>query len=339
MEFALLQETSQLEALGLEWNHLLTRSISNVPFLRHEYMSAWWKTRGGGEWPHARLQLVTARKDGELVGIAPLFLEGNRLLLLGSIEISDFLDVIAELSDLPAFVNGMLDFLSTPGIASENAAWRHLDWYNLIETSPTVLLLQAAAEKRGWVVRQEKLHPSPYIPLPGDFDTYLASIDKKQRHEIRRKMRRAADYDNSVNWYIVTDESSLEADTQAFLTLMANDPVKQQFLSHAMRVQVQDIAQAAFQSGWLQLAFMEVNGEKAAGYLNFDFNNRIWVYNSGIDRRFIEYSPGWVLLGHLLQWANENKRVEFDFLRGGEDYKYRFGAIDRFVVRVNVERR
>ena len=27
--------------------------------------------------------------------------------------------------------------------------------------------------------------------LPGDWETYLAGIDKKQRHEIRRKMRRA----------------------------------------------------------------------------------------------------------------------------------------------------
>ena len=85
-------------------------------------------------------------------------------------------------------------------------------------------------------------------------------------------------------------------------------------------------------------AFLEIMGKKAAGYLNFDYLNHIWVYNSGLDRSFLELSPGWVLLGYLLQWANENKRASFDFMRGDEAYKYRFGAVDKFLVRVKVSR-
>jgi CelD/BcsL family acetyltransferase involved in cellulose biosynthesis len=88
----------------------------------------------------------------------------------------------------------------------------------------------------------------------------------------------------------------------------------------------------------LQLAFMEVDGEKACGYFNIDYNNRIWVYNSGLDRRFNELSPGWVLLAYLLEWANKNKRSEYDFLRGDEDYKYKFGGVNRFVMRVQIAR-
>jgi CelD/BcsL family acetyltransferase involved in cellulose biosynthesis len=51
-----------------------------------------------------------------------------------------------------------------------------------------------------------------------------------------------------------------------------------------------------------------------------------------------EYSPGWVLLGELLQWANENGRKHFDFMRGDEDYKFRFGAQKRNVLRVTISR-
>jgi CelD/BcsL family acetyltransferase involved in cellulose biosynthesis len=105
-----------------------------------------------------------------------------------------------------------------------------------------------------------------------------------------------------------------------------------------MRRQLRLACRAAFENGWLQLSFLEVEGRKAAGYLNFDYLNRIWVYNSGISRRFHELSPGWVLLGHLLQWANENQRLEFDFMRGDEAYKYRFGGVDKFVVRARVVR-
>ena len=94
----------------------------------------------------------------------------------------------------------------------------------------------------------------------------------------------------------------------------------------------------AFRAGWLQLAFLTVGDEKAAGYLNFDYANQIWVYNSGINFNFSSISPGWVLLGYLIQWAIENGRETFDFMRGDEVYKYRFGGQDKFVIRAQVAR-
>jgi CelD/BcsL family acetyltransferase involved in cellulose biosynthesis len=101
-----------------------------------------------------------------------------------------------------------------------------------------------------------------------------------------------------------------------------------------MREQMKRSLQAAFDNGWLQLAFMTVAGERAAAYLNFDYDNHIWVYNSGYSLKYRDLSTGWVLLAHLIQWAIENRREEFDFLRGDEDYKYRFGGVERFVSRL-----
>ena len=258
-------------------------------------------------------------------------------MLLGSVEISDLLDLVVRLEDLSCFVEGLFEYLSVTG-PQIKGAWKTLDLCNFSEVSPTLPILQQEIEKRGWHFSNEKLQPAPYIPLPGDFNAYLASIDKKQRHEIRRKMRRAEESATSVRWYFVDDEKSLQREADDFMTLMSNDTGKASFLTGSMRDQMRTTIESAFHAGWLQLAFMEVNGEKAAAYLNFDYDNRIWVYNSGIDRRFMEYSPGWVLLGHLLQWANENGRLEFDFMRGGEEYKYRFGAVNRFVVRAVVRR-
>ena len=140
----------------------------------------------------------------------------------------------------------------------------------------------------------------------------------------------------NLRWYIVEDEAALDSEMDGFLHLMAQDPEKAAFLTHVMRSQMKASVHAAFRAGWLQLAFLEVDSQKACGYLNFDYDNKIWVYNSGLDRQFMELSPGWVLLGYLLQWANENKRAEFDFLRGDEDYKYKFGGLDRHVMRVRI---
>lgn len=339
MEFTFVRTAEALHALQEDWNRLLEVSPVHVPFLRHEYQEIWWQTRGGGEWPEAELAVVTARQEGALVGIAPLFSAANRenkpaLMLLGSIEISDYLDILARPEYLDEFASGLLDFIGELGSPS----WQVLDWYNLLETSPTLPALESAARQRGWAYQAEACYHAPYIKIPGDWDAYLAAIDKKQRHEIRRKMRRLETAGVPSRWYIVDDPAQLDAEIQAFLDLMAMDPEKAAFLTPPMRTQMQTLLRCAFEEDCLQLAFLEIDGKKAAAYYNFDYLNTIWVYNSGLDPAFREYSPGWVLLGYLLQWANENQRREFDFLRGQEDYKYRFGAVDRLVMRARVTR-
>ncbi len=338
MQFELIRNLPEMNALAADWNRLLAGSASHVPFLRNEYLSTWWQTLGGGEWTQGELMVITARQEGQLAGIAPLFFTNNRegepaLMLLGCIEISDYLDLIAPASTLQPFVDGLFDYMGE----IQTPTWRVLDWWNFQSTSPTLPALEAAARRKGWKYTPELLQHCPYIPLPGDWEVYLAGIDKKQRHEIRRKMRRL-EAEVPSRWYIVEDETRLDAEVEAFMDMMAQDLNKRRFLTEAMRVQFRTSAQAAFRAGWLQLAFLEIGGEKAAGYINFDFLNSIWVYNSAINFKFREQSPGWVLLGYLLQWANEHKRELFDFMRGDEDYKYHFGGVDRRVVRVVVQR-
>lgn len=340
MHLHVVRTLDEFNALAGEWNELLAQSASHVPFLRHEFLSAWWRGLGGGEWSQGELYIVTARgEDGRLAGIAPLFLTQNRqgeraLLLLGSYEISDYLDLIARPEDLQLFAVRLFEHLDGPSAPP----WDTLELYNLPAGSPTLPALKEAALSCRWQAVLEPLQPCPAIALPGDWETYLAGIDKKQRHEIRRKLRRAESAELPVRWYIVQDESSLEAEIEAFLGLMALDEEKAAFLTAPMRAQMRDTIWAAFRAGWLQLAFIEIGGEKAAAYLNFDFDNRIWVYNSGLDFRFSSYSPGWVLLAYLLRWANEQGRAVFDFLRGDEEYKYRFGAVDRNIVRVTIKK-
>jgi CelD/BcsL family acetyltransferase involved in cellulose biosynthesis len=340
MEFK-LYDAFPLE-LESEWNTLLAESIVHVPFLRYEYLKTWWQTRGGGEWPEdARLAIVTARLDGQLVGLAPLFWatweDQPTLLLLGSIEVSDYLDFLARPADLPAFIEALLAFLD-----AENGralpAWQRLDLYNVLEDSGTLPALETAAHKLGLSYLQEPFRPSLYISLPGDWETYLAGIDKKQRHEIRRKIRRAYSGDQEVRWYITNNAETIDSEIDAFLALMEQDPEKASFLTPSMRENFRLTVRCAFEAGCLNLAFLEVNGQKAAAYLNFDYLNRLWIYNSGMDRSFNEYSPGWVLLGELLKWANDNGREGFDFMRGDEDYKFRFGAKKRDVMHLIVRK-
>jgi CelD/BcsL family acetyltransferase involved in cellulose biosynthesis len=340
MQLKVIKTLNELEEIETEWNNLLGKSASHVPFMRHEYMTPWWKTLGGGEWPHGDLHIVTAySEEGNLIGIAPFFhttnLDGKAaLMFIGSIEISDYLDFVSALDVLPAFVDVLLEHLDSP----EAPDWEVLDLYNFLEESYTLPILEAAAQKHGWNFIKERIQPAPAISIPDSWDAYLAGIKKKQRHEIRRKIRRAESYIVPVRWYIVQDETTLDDEIEAFFQLMAYDPEKDAFLTEVMRTQMRDSIHTAFQAGWLQLSFLEVGDEKAAAYLNFDYENKLWVYNSGINFNFRELSPGWVLLAFLIQWAIDNGREALDFMRGDEAYKYRFGGVDRFVLRVQVGR-
>lgn len=338
MEFSYIREFN--DDLKTEWKSLFDTGITKVPFLRPEYLKTWWQTRGGGEWPEAaQLVLISARQNGQLIGLAPCFVadyQGKRsLLFLGSIEISDYLDFVVKPQHVDAFVCDFVEYVKST--LAEPLHIEAIDLHNILESSPTISALQQAALTAGLNCEVTPITRAPYIPLDGDYEAYLNRLDKKQRHEMRRKVRRLMELSVPNDWYVAKDPQTIDSEIEDFLELMAFDSEKQAFLTPKMKEQMRVSMQEAFKAGILQLTFLRIGDRKAAAYLNFDFENRIYVYNSGIHPDFFEHSPGWVLLVHLLKWANENNRFAFDFMRGTEDYKYKFGAVDRQVMRVKIE--
>ncbi len=335
MSLSILQTKPEFHALAREWNTLLSKSASHVPFLRHEYLTSWWETMGGGEWPSGKLYLMLQRnKADHLLGIAPFFTYNNRLMLIGSHEISDYLDLLAAPENLPGLIEVIFDHLQQ----DHAPPWETIDLYNLAETSPTIPAVKQAAEKRSWLVSDQPIQPTPCLRLPATWDAYLERLEGRYRHEIERKLRRAETYFLPVEWYIVEDDARLDDEIEDFLELMAYNKEKAAFLTDLMACQMKIAVHEAFQAGWIQLAFLTVGKIKAAGYLNFDFQDRIYVYNSGLNPMFENISPGWVLLSYLIQWAIENGRQSFDFMRGDETYKYQFGGVDRFVHHLQITR-
>ena len=310
-------------ALHQEWNPLLRDSASDTLFLTWEWQSTWWEHLGEGE-----LYLIAVRDGGHLSGIAPLYLttsdDGLKTLsVVGCRDVSDYLDLIAASGQEAKVYGALLDWLES----DEAPAWDLADLCNIPSASPTHSLLAEMAADRGYQVHTEVEDICPIIPLPATWDDHLSSLSKKQRHEIRRKLRRA-EGSGQINWYIVNEEHDLAAEMEAFIELHRKSHVdKHEFMDAQMKGFFHAAAQVLHEAGWLQLAFMEVNGEKAATMLNFDYQDSILVYNSGYNpHKYARLSPGIVLLSYCIQWAIELGRSKFDFLRGDEEYKYRFGA-------------
>jgi CelD/BcsL family acetyltransferase involved in cellulose biosynthesis len=123
---------------------------------------------------------------------------------------------------------------------------------------------------------------------------------------------------------------------ESFIDLhQKSTPEKDAFMDPQMQGFFFDAAQQLQQQGWLQLAFVQINGEVAASLLNFDYGGDILVYNSGYDPyQFRHLSPGIIVTARSIEHAIELGRNTFDFLRGDEVYKYRFGATDTEVRRL-----
>jgi CelD/BcsL family acetyltransferase involved in cellulose biosynthesis len=337
MHTTIYQSPEAFTALAAEWNSLLHHSSTDVPFLTLEWQSIWWE-----HFSYSDPLLVCAFRDeaGTLCGIAPLFRNcetGKRELnTLGCADVSDYLDMIVAPGCEQAVFAALLDAVSAPGVPE----WDAIDLCNIPEASPTRQVLPALAQARGWRAETSVQAVCPIVHLPATWDDYLATLDKKERHELRRKMRRAEQSDQPVSWYITAGEASLDADLDAFITLLIKSrPDKAAFMTDTMRHFFHAAAHAAQRAVWLQLSFLTVNGDKAAACMNFDYDNRIMLYNSGLDtQNFQWFSPGIVLTGYLIQHAIENKRAIFDFLRGDEDYKYRLGGQDTHIYKLHIER-
>jgi CelD/BcsL family acetyltransferase involved in cellulose biosynthesis len=327
--------TSSFGRLAGEWDALLRRSVSDTPFLTVEYQRVWWEHLGRGE-----LAIIAVRDDSQLVGIAPLFVTtsggGRRVLeTIGCVEVSDYLDLIVEQGREEQVLGALLEYL-----ADEDAPeWDAIELCNVPENSPSLKLVPALATDRGWSVSISREDVCPIVRLPATWEEYLAGLRGKDRREIRRKLRRA-EGEYQASWYIAGPERELKREVEEFLRLMAaSSPEKEAFLTERMRGFFQALAKAAAERGWLQLAFLEVGGRKAATYFNLVYNNRVLVYNSGLDwDAFPSLSAGHVLIAYCIRQAIEDGRQVFDFLRGDERYKYRFGGVDFEVRRLVVRR-
>lgn len=320
--------------LAEEWALLLHQSASDTPFLTPGYQRTWWRHLGTGD-----LCVLTVREGGALIGIVPLFHapgEGERALrIVGCVEVSDYLDFIALPGREADVIAAALDFLQS----ADAPPWDVLDLCTVPAASPTLPILPEAARRRGWECTVSLHDVCPVVLLPPTWEEYLVSLDRKDRHELRRKLRRAEALEG-LRWYIVGPEHDLEAEAEDFLTLMAKSSrAKEAFLTPPMRAFFRELIRVAFAEGWLQLAFLEWEGRKLSAYLNFVYRNRVLVYNSGLDWRADPgLGAGIVLTAYLIRHAIAEGREAYDFMRGSEDYKYRFGGKDVPVYQVLVRR-
>ena len=331
MTIELLEANAYSEASMREWEALLSSSRFQNPFLTPLWIEIWLKHFGRSLG--AKIILFRAL-EGALLAVGAFSTstgeEGQQgLTLLGSKDVCDYRDlVIASGREEEAF--GALGRFFGEG------PWGYLELNGTSEFSPTAQFLPPLMQSFGFRVVQEVEEVALYLDLPATWEMFLERLNSKDRHELRRKMRRM---EREVSCEISGVEGTppLFREMEIFFDLHRKSRKdKAQFMSPEMQAFFRDVSIRFQERGWLHLSFLKVGGKEVAAFLSFDFAGTEYVYNSGYDPQFARFSPGIVLAAHCIRQAIDKGMASFNFLRGREDYKYHLGGKEEKIFRIRV---
>jgi CelD/BcsL family acetyltransferase involved in cellulose biosynthesis len=269
-----------------------------------------------------------------------------KAIFFGASYHADYATVLAAPSDLPAVAEALADHLAEPGNDDAHPmAWDVVDLRRLRCGDPTADALGTAFGRReiacAWTLNVEREDVCPVLTLPdgATFDDYLATLGKKQRHEIRRKIRRA----EAVGEVRLTDSADPLADLEQFIDLHQKRWGSDGLFAvtpggEASRLFFRRLFEEFGADGALRLAFLTVGERRIGAGIHFEDANGYLYYNAGVDPDARDLSPGVLMVARYIERALAGGRRRLDFLRGDEPYKYDWGAVDEPIQRLLVRR-
>ena len=266
----------------------------------------------------------------------PVPAAGERMVRLGGgVAVTDYLDLICPPDRARAAWRAVLDYW-----AARAEEWDVIDLHSLPPKSPSRAIVLEEAQARAWEAWSEIEETCPALKLPAhDWEAYLSHLSKKDRHELRRKMRRAESAPEPPAWRLVTDPAALPAALDEFIALhKRSGAAKAAFMGPLMEDFFHRLLTGMAHTDWPEIALLDLAGTPVAAYLSFNYHGRIYLYNSGYDPAHHDLGTGFVLLVHRIAAAVEAGTPAFDFLRGDERYKYNLGGHDHYLHRVVVRR-
>ena len=285
---------TSFQEIETEWQSVLQDSPADTLFLTPQWQKVWWDTFGEGQTMCGFSYPV----DDGVVAIASLAKSGNTISFMGSQDTFDYNDFLIRLGYEEGFYQTLLE-------AMDHQDFQNLCLFSLRDTSPTLELFPDMARKMGYTVEIEEEDVTSGIALPGTWDEYLALLNKKDRHELRRKLRRI-DSQSDWKWYSLSEPTQVAERLSEFISLMRQSRAdKDEFMTPERERFFSNITQRMAELGQLHLYFLDMDGSTVATSLCFDYGGSRLLYNSGYDPEYGYFSVGLLLNAMCLKDAIE----------------------------------
>jgi CelD/BcsL family acetyltransferase involved in cellulose biosynthesis len=300
------------------WEDLYRRTPMATPFHSPAWQCALLET------PQAtrRLRLFSIYAADKLLGVLPLESRVGGVLRTSGAMLTDYLDPLMD----PEYVR---------------CAWPALlEGVRRLEPGRSVILehvrdeacgcegLAPCAAAAGFELSNSADDVVARIALPRSWDEYLASLDKHERKELKRKLNKA-ETQGGAKLQICCDPSTvLKEMYEAFELFQSHGGGKARKAKWLFPKHFAASAPMLAASGRLVVYKLMVQGQHAAGLIALPTNQGQILWNTAFDPAMKQWSPGIVLFAMLIRRAIEQGNTVFDLLRGQYDYKYRLGAAD-----------
>lgn len=314
MTYSVTEET--FDSLSFYWRKQDNPLNWDCFFVLPPLLKAWWEVFGKEMKPF----LKTFWSDGgELLGIAPLMLEGDKAMFMGDPDVCDCQDFVVSPGKEEIFFNAFLDEI-------EKQAIKELELSTLRPDSSTVLYFFKIAENRGYHLERSPDGLSMEMALPKTWEDYLNTLKSKHRHETRRKLRRLEEA-AKINYRVLEEPDAINKEMETFFSLFRiSRSDKTDFLDQEMESFFRSLIKTLSENKLLKLCFLDIDDEPASAVLCFDFNHTIYLYNNGFNPEYGQLSAG--LLAKILniKYSIDLGRKTYDFLKGNEKYKRHLGG-------------
>ena len=338
MAVAPIGTDAALAGLKENWDALQTETASPNPFLTWGWMASWWRHFGEGK----RLEILAVRDHGELIGIAPFYLETvrvmgvpfRRLALLGDRGVgSDHLDLISRKGFEEDVASAVARFWR-----EARPEWDFVQLRGFAEASPS---LSAFMKEIGgeWKIEAEEEEVCPYLPLDPTWDDYLKRLSGSMRYTIRRKIRNL-EKEYAVELVLLEEAGAGREAMERLIDLHRKRWNAQggsaAFVSEAKAPFHRETSAYFFEKGIAKLFLLKVNGGAVASLYGFAMGGKFFYYQAGFDPAWGDRSVGTVLMAKSIEAAIGRGWSEFDFLRGPETYKSHWTSSLRKIWRVSL---
>ena len=288
----------------------------NSPFVLPAWLKTWWQELGAGD----ELHLCAVRQEEEVIGIAPLQVREGKASLIGSVDVCDYLDFVVAPGREVDFFGTLLDDLKERSI-------NQLDLRPLRPDSTVLTHLVSIARNRGDEVLCQPEDISVELDLPTTWEEYLVTLTKKQRHEVRRKLRRLWEADEVKHRCVEVSRDEVGDYIDTFLRLFSLSRLeKANFMTPEMESFFRSLANNMAEIGLLRFGIIELDAVPVAMTVGFDYNDSHYLYNSAYDPQYNSLSVGLLCKILCIKESIEQGKKKWDFLKGDENYKYQLGG-------------
>jgi hypothetical protein len=236
--------------------------------------------------------------------------------------------VLCRPADETSVVDALSDWLFVASTSADDR-WTLLDLESVWQDDSAIARLKDKLDDRGCSVSERSTMSCWRITLPSTWEEYMSRLSKSHRKQVRRIERRTLPR-HETQLRRVSNLKELEPAMEILIRLhqkrwlALGEPGC--FGRESFEPFLREAAQRFCEMGDLDLVWLEESGRPVAAQIAFLSESTCFVFQSGIDPDFQDYSPGHVIHVLTMQRAIESGRRYFDFLRGDEPYKLHWRA-------------